>query len=185
MAKGAGATAAAALQREKYKLEPLGMLIQSELSFEDWSGLGAWLEVAEQGIQWWIGDWMVYGEQRYGEQYVQAVNATGLALATIKQYQWVCERVPVKNRRSNLSFSHHREVADLPADQQAEWLEKAIKGDDGSGDNPWNTDRLRREIKTEKKGSAKIWVLVTAKDQADADTLIEKFKAEGREAKVR
>jgi hypothetical protein len=179
----ASETAVATVRRQNYELEQTGLLVQGELSFEEWSGIGTWLETVDRAIQWWIGDWMAYGESRYGEQYVQAINATGWALATIKQYQWVAERVPVKNRRPELSFFHHREVADMPPDEQVAWLGKAMTGTDGDS---WGVDRLRREINHAKRGTeAKLWVMVAATDQDDAEKLLEKFKAEGREAKIR
>lgn len=173
----------AVVRRQNYDLQATGLLVQGELSFEDWSGIGAWLEAAEQGIQWWIGDWMVYGESRYGDQYVQALESTGWAIATIRQYQWVCEKVPRQNRRSDLSFFHHRAVAELDAKDQAAWLKKAAEGDAG---DTWTVDRLRREIKQSKKGTSDtIWVLVAATDGEDAQALVDRFKAEGREAKLK
>lgn len=175
----------AVVKRQNYELEATALRIQGELSFDDWSGIGVWLEQADKAIQWWIGDWMNYGEERFGEQFAQAIEATGWAIATIRQYAWVCAKVPPKNRRPDLTFFHHREVADLPVDDQAAWLDKAIAGDNDGAD-PWSSDRLRREIKSKAKGGAvKIWVMVAATDQEDAESLCTKFKAEGREAKIR
>jgi hypothetical protein len=176
---------AAVVTRKDYDMHPLGLRFkQGKLPFDTWSNIGGTLEAMERGIQWWIGDWMVYGEKYYGDDHVQAVDATGFQLETIMQHRWVCERVPFERRRLALSYSHHREVADLTPAQQTKWLDKAEAED-------WSVDRLRRELGHEKKKAAAeegadlhVWVLVEAKDPADAETLISRFKLEGRKAKL-
>jgi len=171
----------ALVERKKYELEPCGIHVTKPLTFEDWSAMLAWLEAVEVGVQWWIGDAMIYGEQVFGEMYSQALSATGWQLKTIEQYRWVCSKVPFRNRRSDLSFFHHREVADLQEDQQAEWLARAAKGDD----DQWSTDRLRQELNAAKHGEkARFFVVVEAKDPADANALVERMRNEGRKAKL-
>ena len=170
-------------RKNKYDLEPLGLSVHKDLTFADWAGLGTWLEAVEHGIQWCIGDWLVYGEEKFGEQASQAIDATGWAITTLAQYRWVCQRVPRDIRRPELSFFHHREVADLDPKQQVEWLQRAVEGDPDGG--TWTTDRLRSELKTAKTGEKPAYyVVVSAKSKKDADELLERMLAEGRKAKL-
>ena len=43
-------------------------------------------EVA-QTVQWWIGDALNFGEQRYGEMYTQAIDETGLDYQTLPNWK--------------------------------------------------------------------------------------------------
>jgi len=176
--------AVAILSRKKYDLDPLGLRVNKDLSFTDWAGLGAWLEAVEHGIQWCIGDWLNYGEQAFGEQAAQAIDATGWAIDTLNQYRWVCARVHRDIRRPELTFFHHREVAGLEPSAQVEWLERAVTGDpDGSS---WTRERLRAEVQSAKPGGGPTawYVVVSAKDQSDADRLADRMRVEGRTAKL-
>jgi len=68
---------------------------------------------------------MLYGEQRFGEQYSQALEATGLSEETLKACQWVASRFPKVSRLTSLSFSHHQEVAALTPRIANELLRRA------------------------------------------------------------
>lgn len=42
-------------------------------------------------MQWWLGDWVRYGEGRWGEKYAQALEVseiTGQPLGTVRAAQW-------------------------------------------------------------------------------------------------
>lgn len=80
---------------------------------------------AGAAVQWWIGDWLNYGERRYGEVYAQALDATGLDYQTLRDVKWVCSTYPVSRRHDNLSFKHHREAAALPPAQADALLARA------------------------------------------------------------
>lgn len=161
--------------------ERSALIVKGDMTFEEWNAIGAWLEAVQTGVQWWVGDWMNYGEGQFGEKYAQAIDATGWSISTLEVYAWVCKKIAPAQRRADLSFSHHKEVADLAPGDQVAWLDKAISGEDGDA---WSSDRLRRELKAKKLGSpAGLWVLVEAKDEADAEKLIAQMSREGRSAK--
>lgn len=104
-----------------------GLVIARDLSFDEWSELGAGLQVIDSGIQWVLGDWLNYGEQRYGEKYSQAVEMTGYAYQSLANIAYVASRIEISRRRENLRFSHHEVVAALePAEQEA-LLSKAVE----------------------------------------------------------
>jgi len=123
------------------------------VNFGHWTRLGEILKRAESGIQWWLGDWMNYGENQYREKYAQAVDAheeTGLNVDTLRNYQWVAERVPPVMRITNLPWSFHQAVAALSPDEQGSWLAEAK----GAG---WTYRELKGAIrKAEQKRNFKL-----------------------------
>ncbi len=65
------------------------------------------------------------GEQRYGEMYSQAMDATELDYGTLRDAKWVSSQFELSCRHDNLSFKHHREVAALPHVQADAILDRA------------------------------------------------------------
>jgi hypothetical protein len=94
-------------------------------TFERWVEIGSMLGRISRAMPWLIGDWIEYGESRYGEKYAQALDATGLDYSTLSNYAYVCRRIEPSRRREHLSFSVHAEVASLPPDEQDRWLDRA------------------------------------------------------------
>lgn len=121
---------------------PTGLVLAKDLTFEEWDAIGASFGTALQTAAWCIGDWMVYGERKWGKQLLmagaefdpktpgripshvfdRALGATGLDRQTLSQYASVCRKIPMEERRQNLSFGHHRVLAPLPSPQRLEWL---------------------------------------------------------------
>ena len=158
------------------------LIFQRDLPFDEWDVvLGAACR-AHKGSPWWIGDALEYGEARFGEQYAQAVDATTLAIETLQQYARVARQVSPSRRVKNLSWSHHREVADLEPDDQERWLARALAGDDGV---PWSSDRLRRELnQASRTGEVELWVVVACENERDREALTARLVAEGRKVKA-
>lgn len=98
---------------------------QRDLSLEEWLAVGHLLSLIENARQWWWGDWIVYGEGHYGEDYAQFVDDLGIALHTLQNWAYVSRAIPPSRRRDTLSWSHHAEVASLPPNEQEKWLERA------------------------------------------------------------
>jgi hypothetical protein len=164
-----------------FRLTRTGLVPIGEPTFDDWQALGSFLKWIEDAIQWLIGDWVAYGEGRFEERVHQAVDVTEWQDDTILQYARVARQVPIENRTTDLTFSHHREVADLqPSDQKA-WLQKAIDGQDGQR---WTVQRLRGELNAAHGKTTACWLLVRCVDAADRDHLSDQLKAAGRETKV-
>jgi N6-adenosine-specific RNA methylase IME4 len=97
-----------------FRLTPTGLEVKGSPSFEDWEKAGAYLQFAAGAVQWWVGDWLNYGEQKYGETYTQAIELTGMDYDTLKRTKWVASEFELCRRRHNLTFAHHQEVASLP-----------------------------------------------------------------------
>jgi N6-adenosine-specific RNA methylase IME4 len=117
-----------------------GLDLAPGLEFDEWERVGGLLGRIGRSYQWWVGDWLNYGEREYGEGYAQGMDATGLAYDTLNGCRWVAQEVEIVRRRTNLSFSHHKEVAHLPPGDQTRWLDRAVV-------NEWSVRDLRRAIR--------------------------------------
>ncbi len=89
--------------------------------------LAAGVSLAEFGRvnNWWVGDWIRYGNAHWGEKYIEAARVTGLDAKTLRNIAYVASRFHLSRRRDNLSWTHHAELAALPPDQQDQWLDRA------------------------------------------------------------
>jgi hypothetical protein len=99
-----------------------------ELSLAAWARQGRWLGALGRGSGWWIGDWVRYGNARYGDRYTSAARVTGYDVQSLMNMAYVAGRFEASRRRAGLSFSHHAEVASIPAEEQDLWLDRAEVG---------------------------------------------------------
>lgn len=106
-------------------IRPNGLGLPDGLSFDSWRELGCQVSLVANCSAWWLGDWLVYGEQAYGDRYEQAITNTSLGYQTLRNYAWVARKLPVSRRRDTLSFGHHAEVAALPDSEQDLWLARS------------------------------------------------------------
>jgi hypothetical protein len=107
------------------ELSETGWSPKGDMSYEQWEAAGRELQRMGRAWQWWVGDWILYGEQRYGETYAQAIDLTGMDYKTLMNVVSVARRVETSLRSESLSWSHHVVVAALPPAEQSEWLERA------------------------------------------------------------
>jgi len=95
-------------------------------------------------IHWWIGDWLNYGEDKWNERCAQLVDQTNFEYETIRVDSWVAKKIDFVLRRTELSWSHHKEVASLSPQEQDRWLRLAEK-------KKWSKRDLRKQIKNDKE----------------------------------
>jgi hypothetical protein len=124
---------------ERLALTPVGVALREGLGFEEWLAVGRQLLRIADASAWWIGDWLAYGEWRYGHKYRLAVERLQLNYHSIRDYVYVASRVGRGVRRADLSFTHHRQVAKLSPAEQQEWLERAAQA-------KWSTRELADAI---------------------------------------
>ena len=143
----------------KFTISRTGLEVHDHLSFEEWSSLAPLLNEAARGVAFVIGDWLLYGHDRFGrteeaankpgarvrsEDYEAAIRHTGLDRATLHTYAHVSRKVPPLLRNKDLSWEHHKIVAKLPPVDQQLWLRLA--SDQLAKGHPVSTRRLRRSI---------------------------------------
>lgn len=125
----------------KIDLTPTALEFTEDPSWGEWVDVGRQLQQMGRSWQWWVGDWLAYGEHEWGEKYAQAVELTGKKESTLKSAQWVSDRYPEKFRRPNLSWTHHEEASG--SDNRHQLLDCASRND-------WSVAGLRRVRREEK-----------------------------------
>lgn len=114
-------------------LEEYATVTDSSLTLRSHTPIEAWQEIGHslgrfgRSIKWLVGDWLIQGEQLYGERYAQGMDVTGYRYQTLMNLASVASKVAPESRRADLSHAHHAEVAKFktPA-EQAHWLERAV-----------------------------------------------------------
>jgi hypothetical protein len=129
-----------AINDPKFLITPTGIQFSQELNFDEWSSLGQKLSPIGKSIGFIIGDWINYGQDRYGEKYTEALAKTGLTYQTLQNYAYVARKVETSCRHENLGFEHHYVVAKLKTDEEKKhWLDMADQHD-------LSVRRLRKSI---------------------------------------
>src|SRR2546428_6588807 len=117
----------------------------------DWGRIvaqGKAARAAIDGGRWRIGQLAQLVERRYASGALRRyAGEIGESYATVRRYRWVVGAYEpgAQLRFSRLSFSHFQAVAGLPARNM--WLERAERGS-------WSVDRLLREARSTRDGSA-------------------------------
>jgi hypothetical protein len=95
------------------------------ISLSQWVADGQRLGAIGRGVNWWLGDWLRFGNMKFGERYVRASRITGYDVQTLMNMVYVATRFDSDRRRERLSWSHHAELAALSLQEQEEWLTRA------------------------------------------------------------
>lgn len=122
------------------RTDPSSLILPHRLPFEVWRQIGTEIFSATSSCAWWIGDWLTYGENCFGDRYKQAIAGTSLDYQTLRNYAWIARKFTRSRRRDNLSFGHHVEVAGLTESEQDKWLTRAEQFS-------WSRNELRRRIR--------------------------------------
>jgi hypothetical protein len=96
-----------------------------DLDIAEWILLGRRLGAIGRGVAWWIGDWVNYGNAKFGEKYARAARVTGYDVQSLMNMAYVASKFDDSRRRESLSWSHHAELAGLAVEHQDMWLEDA------------------------------------------------------------
>ena len=140
------------MSKEEFSLEhlpegsmsPVGLKLPRTLDYEQWAGLGPRFHAIHRRLAWYIGDWINFGEQKFGEKYAQAVTETGYDSGYLANLSWICRTFALERRREGLSFRHHQVVAGLEPPEQDRWLLLAEE-------KGWTSEELAERIKKKKK----------------------------------
>lgn len=95
------------------------------ISLSQWVADGQRLGAIGRGVNWWLGDWLRFGNTKFGERYVRASRITGYDVQTLMNMVYVASRFEAERRRERLSWSHHAELAALEPEDQERWLTRA------------------------------------------------------------
>lgn len=123
-------------------------MLPSDLPVMAWRHIGEQIALLTNSSAWWLGDWIVFGQDRYPDSYRRLIDSTSLDYQTLRNYAWVARRFPLSRRRDKLSFQHHAEVAPLPEVEQDRLLDLAAH-------ERWSRNRLRSAVRAARSLPAK------------------------------
>lgn len=103
----------------------ISWLPRGELTIEQWIVAGQKFGEISRCCQWWIGDWIRYGNAQWGEKYVEAARITKYDVGTLRNFAWIASQFEPSLRSDNLSWSHHALLAPLDEAEKKEWLRRA------------------------------------------------------------
>jgi hypothetical protein len=126
---------------------PIAWIPNHELDVHQWAVAGRRFGTVGRCIQWLLGDWLTYGNARFGERYARASQITGYDPQTLMNMVYVASRFPISRRREHLSWSHHETLAALEEVEQERWLEAALE-------HRWSVSDLRTMLRASRKESA-------------------------------
>jgi ParB family chromosome partitioning protein len=121
------------------KASATGLLLPKTLDETRWSEIGKFLAHVDGAVQWWIGDWWRYGEDRKWGELGQRAEEAGLNYQTCRNAGSIAGAFQLSRRRDNLSWSHHAEVAALEASEQDRFLNEAARAG-------WSVHALRTKV---------------------------------------
>src|SRR5437588_8464809 len=78
--------------------------LPAQLPMETWKHIGIQISTIYDSVTWWLGDWLIYGEDKYPDRYVRAIKETSFNYQTLRNYAWVARRFPPSRPRDRLSF---------------------------------------------------------------------------------
>lgn len=168
-----------------FDVEVNGLHVVGQPLFEDWERGLKRLRIYERGAQFAVGDALLYGEDRYGEQAAQVIDPSlGWSQDTLSVYRWVSKSIPLEVRRMDrIGIAHHILVAraDLSATKKKYWLDRAAADQE---EQPWTVARLRDALKAGEDVPPSAFVVIVYCDTEDKrDKLRDKLEKDGYETK--
>ncbi len=122
----------------------VGWLPPGDLDTREWATAGRRLGLVGRRIQWLLGDWIAYGNEKFGERYSRASKITGYDTQTLMNMVYVASRFVFSRRREKLSWSHHETLAALEFDEQEHWLDEAER-------HRWSVSDLRLMLRLSRR----------------------------------
>jgi hypothetical protein len=116
------------------------MRFDALLPLETWKSVATAIAAYSDATCWWLGDWLAFGQMKYGRRYKEGIALTGLEYQTLRNYAVVARRFEPSRRRDNLSFQHHAELCALLDSDQELWLDLSVE-------NGWSKAELRRRLR--------------------------------------
>jgi len=113
-----------------FEATPVGLIPpKSKVRFSSWEEVGGRLRLYQGAIQWAIGDWLNYGDAAFGQMAAQAWNIwPEYSYDSLRKFARVARFIPLEERRPNISWSLHSEVAGLPKIEREKWLDNLSNG---------------------------------------------------------
>jgi hypothetical protein len=86
----------------------VGVIVKEGTTLEEIIPMMDYFTQLGEHIGFFVGDIMVFARNNYKERVDWAMEATGRASSTVKNFEGVARAVPIKDRSPKLTFSHHQ-----------------------------------------------------------------------------
>ena len=127
---------------KRFTMTPTALHIPEDATEIEWEEVGRWLLGVQGSVNWWLYDWLAFGDQhQWGETYQRVAADYQYEVETLWSYASVARSIQPLIRNQGLSFSHHRLIATYEPNEQKHWLDEAAK-------NRWKLWQLRAALRT-------------------------------------
>lgn len=114
-------------ERLPFRFGELRLDILEPLTIEQWGeSLGHAVGRVAKSSPWYVGDWLLYGEARFGDSATAYEGEVGLEPKTLLNYRRVAEVLTPVERRPELDFGHHEAVVSLEPQDRKAVLDEAV-----------------------------------------------------------
>ena len=127
-------------------ITPYSMEFSPDTTFEEWEAVGDQIEKIDSSIQFYIGDWINFGSEKWERgRYEKVLEHVKYEPQTLRVYAYVTARFTQDFRKelltriNNLPFTQLRILAKLPDPEVVEFLLRANEGN-------WSTRRLEEAV---------------------------------------
>ena len=122
-------------------LTATGLHLPASVTRDEYEALGALLGQWHEASKWAIGDYLRIGPELFGDEAYQLQESLRISPESRAQYVRVSTAIDPERRRHEepLTWSHHRNVAHLPPEDQDNWLERAYV-------NSWNSGEMYAQL---------------------------------------
>ena len=123
-----------------FTLAPNMLVVNGIDPIADWEKSTKVVLMLQRSVNWWIGDIIVYGEQRFGDDIYQVFDPDYVSESLLERCVWMSRQYKPQDRNPSLSWTHHKEVASFPHAVRMAILAKAAM-------NNWGTTEIREYAK--------------------------------------
>jgi len=122
------------------ELDACGAVLPESVGLNEYREIVKQVGWCEGSVKFWICDIYMFGRKKFKPEEVQRVfEDLGIDEGIARTYATVHE-IPHSHRSKNLSFGHHKAIADnAPKEKQLEFIKLAEE-------NKWSVPELRRQI---------------------------------------
>jgi hypothetical protein len=126
-----------------FAITQTGLRVNRQASWDEWTDFMLMLAKEYSRIKWLISDALAYGNDAFGDDIYQLVDEMW-SEQTIANYTSTARRIPLLERRADVSFTNHAEVASLTTEDRKHALSMVAS-------KQWGREDLR-EYKRNLKG---------------------------------
>src|SRR4051794_5335740 len=94
----ASAAAGTPVPTRRFSATPTSWAPLDDLPMGEWAEQGRRLGTIGRAAGWWLGDWLRYGNERFGERYLRASRITGYDVQTLMNIVYVATSVDAGRR---------------------------------------------------------------------------------------